>query len=219
MRILFQGDSITDAGRNKSTDEPNLWLGRGYVNMIYEKLVIANPDIEVMNRGVFGNKITDMYARWREDTLNIDFDILSILCGVNDVGFERRMHIGNDSEKYEFVYDRMLYEVRRCNPNAKIVLISPFLFKVRHFNEKWKYDIYDDWDLWSADIERLGESVNRLSRKYDALYIPAFDSFKKLCCLNDCQRYTLDGIHLSNEGNMALAELWIKTVFQNQILR
>ena len=99
MKILFQGDSVTDAGRNKSIDEPNIWLGGGYVNMIYEKIKSLIPGVEVLNRGVYGNKSTDMYARWRVDTLNIDFDVLSILCGVNDVGFERRLGIGNDIEK------------------------------------------------------------------------------------------------------------------------
>ena len=104
MTILFQGDSITDAGRDKTVREPNMGLGGGYVNIIYEQLKQDNKDIEILNRGVNGNKITDLYARWREDTLNIKFDILSILCGINDVGFERRLNIGNDIEKYEFVY-------------------------------------------------------------------------------------------------------------------
>lgn len=218
MRILFQGDSITDAGRNKSIAEPNIWLGGGYVSMIYETLKASHPNIEVLNRGVFGNKTTDMYARWREDTLNIEYDVLSILCGINDIGFERRMHIGNDAEKFEYVYDRMLYEAGKFNPNGKIVLISPFLFKVRHYDELWKYDIFDEWDLWCADIEEEGRIVKKLSQKYDALYIPAFDNFKELCLKNGWERYTVDGIHLSEEGNRLLARQWIDKVYERRLL-
>ena len=209
MKILFQGDSITDAGRDKTVCESNMGLGGGYVNIIYEQLKQDNKNIEILNRGVNGNKITDLYARWREDTLNIKFDILSILCGINDVGFERRLNIGNDVEKYEFVYDRMLYEVKKFNPNAKIILISPFLFKVRHFDFLGKYDIYDDWDLWSADIEKEGEVVKRLSQKYEAVFVPAFDEFKKLCRENGWDKYTDDGIHLNADGNKVLADLWL----------
>lgn len=212
MRILFQGDSITDAGRDKEVKEPNVGLGGGYVNMIYEKLKQTNEGIEVLNRGVYGNKTTDMYARWREDTLNIKYDILSVLCGINDIGFERRLNIGNDMEKYEFVYDRMLYEAKKFNPNAKLVLIAPFLFKKRFYNETWKYDIYDDWNLWSADIETEGETVKKLAQKYNGVFVPAFDEFKKLCGRDGWNKYTPDGIHLNADGAKVLADLWIDTV-------
>ena len=218
MRILFQGDSITDAGRDKEAKEPNIGLGEGYVSMIYENLKNIYPNIEVLNRGVCGNKSTDMYARWREDTLNIDYNVLRVRCGINDVGFERRLHIGNDLEKYEFVYDRMSYEAKKFNKNAKIVLISPFLFKKRHYNETWKYDIYDEWNLWSADIEKEGEAVKKLAGKYDAVYVPAFDKFKEICKKYGWEKYTVDDIHLSVEGNRILAQQWIDTVTESGLL-
>lgn len=218
MRILFQGDSITDAGRDKEVQEPNSGLGDGYVNMIFDKLKISYPDIEVLNRGVYGNKTTDMYARWKEDTLNIKYDILSVLCGINDIGFERRLHTGNDLEKYEFVYDRMLYEAKKFNPNAKFVLVAPFLFKVYHYDKLWKYDIYEDWDLWCDDIEKEGEVVEKLSKKYNALYVPAFDNFKKVCQKYGWEKYTVDGIHLNSDGNILLAQQWLDIVEERGLL-
>ena len=211
MKILFQGDSITDAGRDKEIKEPNFGLGGGYVNMIYERLKQAK-DIEILNRGVYGNKTTDMYARWREDTLNIDYDILSVLCGINDVGFERRLNTGNDIEKYEFVYDRMIYEAKQFNPKAKIILVSPFVFKVWHYDDLGKYDIYDDWDLWSADIENESKVVKKIAQKYDAVFVPAFDVFKEKCKQDDWNRYSVDGIHLNDAGAKVLTDLWIDTV-------
>lgn len=213
MRILFQGDSITDAGRDKEAKEPNIGLGSGYVNMIYEKLRQTNSDIQVLNRGVYGNKITDMYARWREDTLNINYDILSVLCGINDIGFERRLNIGNDIEKYGFVYDRMLYEAKKFNPNAKIVLIAPFLFKVYYKDDLGGYDIYNDWKLWSTDIETEGKTVKKLAQKYDAVFVPAFDKFKEKCAKNGWDEYSSDGIHLNEVGAKVLADLWVDTIF------
>lgn len=213
MRILFQGDSITDAGRDKEAKEPNIGLGSGYVNMIYEKLRQTNSDIQVLNRGVYGNKTTDMYARWREDTLNINYDILSVLCGINDIGFERRLNIGNDIEKYEFVYDRMLYEAKKFNPNAKIVLIAPFLFKVYYKDDLGGYDIYNDWKLWSTDIETEGKIVKKLAQKYDAAFVPAFDKFKEKCAQNGWDKYSSDGIHLNEVGAKVLADLWVNTIF------
>ena len=217
VRILFQGDSITDAGRNKSIAEPNIWLGGGYVSMIYEKLKISIPDAEVLNRGVYGNKSTDIYARWREDTLNIDFDVLSILCGVNDVGFERRLGIGNDIEKYEFVYDRMLHEVREVKANSKIVLISPFLFRVRHNDDLGGYDIYNDWKLWNGDIRAEAAVVKKLAEKYGAVFVDAYSHFEKLCAESEPSEYSADGIHLNAVGSEVLANLWVDTLVQKEI--
>ena len=215
MKILFQGDSITDAGRDKDVNEANIDLGGGYVNLIYEKLKVVNPDIEVLNRGVYGNKTTDMYARWREDTLNIDFDILSILCGINDVGFERRLNTGNDLEKFEFVYDRMLYEVKKFNSGAEIILISPFLFKVRHNDDTGGYDIYNDWELWDGDIRNEAAIVQSLAKKYGAVSIDAYNYFKKLCKENKPDMYSAVGIHLNGNGSEALAKLWVDTLVGN----
>lgn len=108
--ILFQGDSITSAGRNRTDAPMNYSLGDGYVTMIAGELMSNHPEIDILNRGVGGNRIADMYGRWQEDTLNIDYNVLSILCGINDVGFKLRLGRGSDKDRFEFLYDRMLFE-------------------------------------------------------------------------------------------------------------
>ena len=63
MRILFQGDSITDAGRSREdlTD-----LGPGYPRYAAALLRERHPDREwtFINRGVSGNRTGDLLARW-----------------------------------------------------------------------------------------------------------------------------------------------------------
>ena len=108
FRILFQGDSLTDACRDKECKDvdTNKRLGVGYVNHVAAYLMSVTPEIRVKNNGVNGNRIVDLYARWTEDTLNEEFDLLSILCGVNDVGFQLRLNRGVETEKYRYIYDR-----------------------------------------------------------------------------------------------------------------
>lgn len=77
--ILFQGDSISDASRDRAVTEPNIGLGEGYVSVIAEEFQKEGIPVNIYNRGVSGNRIGDMYARWIEDTLNIDHDILNVL--------------------------------------------------------------------------------------------------------------------------------------------
>ena len=79
MKILFQGDSVTDSGRDRNPSRPNIGLGTGYVNLIASRIICDEPRYSIYNRAVSGNRIGDMYARWIEDAINIDPDILSIM--------------------------------------------------------------------------------------------------------------------------------------------
>ena len=98
--ILFQGDSITDFGRDRKETRPNISLGSGYVNLIASRVLCDDPTLKIYNRGVGGNRLMDMYARWEEDTMTIDFDVLSIFNGINDIGFGLRLGTGASAAKY-----------------------------------------------------------------------------------------------------------------------
>lgn len=106
--ILFQGDSITDADRDRANLKANTRLGMGYVTMLAGILGCKYPHVDVLNRGIASNRVADTYARWLEDMRNVDFDMISILLGVNDVGFHLRRNKGSDAQRFEFIYDRML---------------------------------------------------------------------------------------------------------------
>ena len=211
-KILFQGDSLTDARRDKDGNDPQMKLGIGYVNLAAAWLVSHDPQIRVMNHGVNGDRIMDLYARWIEDTLNVDFDLLSILCGVNDVGFQMRMNRGADEEKFSFIYDRMLYEVRKEKPEAKIVLCEPFLFRLKPEETESGKDIIENWDDWYSQIRRRSAIVRKLSEKYDALLVPSMDLFERACLRAPASHWSVDGVHLTLAGNALLAEEWIRCV-------
>ena len=211
-KILFQGDSLTDARRDKEGNDPQMRLGNGYVNLAAAWLSCRNPKIHVMNRGVNGNRIMDLYARWIEDTLNVDFDLLSILCGVNDVGFQMRMNRGADEEKFAFIYDRMLYEVRKEKPEAEIVLCEPFLFRLKPEETESGIDIMENWDEWYSRIRKRSGIIRKLSEKYGALLVPSMELFEKACLRAPAGHWSSDGVHLTLAGNALLAEEWIRCV-------
>ena len=177
--------------------------------MIAAYLTSENPQIQVMNHGVNGNRIVDLYARWIEDTLNVDFDLLSILCGVNDVGFQLRMNKGAYAEKFEFVYYRMLYEVKKEKPQAKLVLCEPFLFKLKPEEVEYGTDIIEDWDIWYGHIRERADIVRELARKYNAVLVPSRELFEKACEKAPASHWSVDGVHLTLAGNALLAKEWI----------
>ena len=212
--ILFQGDSITDAGRNKTNAPKNFWLGDGYVTMIAGELLSKHPEFDILNRGVGGNRVADIYGRWQEDTLNIKYDILSLLCGINDVGFGLRLGRGSDPDRFEFIYDRMLYEAKEVSPDAKLVLCQPFLLKIdvngTNFEGEFGNDIFRNWSTWDTEIKKRDEVVKKMAQKYNAIYVPFGDALHKAEEVVGADKLTMDCIHLTPAGNYILAKTWLE---------
>lgn len=216
--ILFQGDSLTDACRDKEGKDPNRMLGVGYVNFIAQYLMSENPGTQVLNHGVNGNRIMDLYGRWIEDTLNVDFQMLSILCGVNDVGFALRMNKGADAEKFAFVYDRMLAEVKKEKPEAALVLCEPFLCKLKPEELEYGTDIVENWDIWYGHIKERAAIVAELAQKYGAILVPSRELFAAACEKAPASVWSVDGIHLTPAGNGLLAREWIRCVTAQNVI-
>ena len=207
MNILFQGDSITDAGRSRTIDSN---LGNGYVGEISRRFRKIGINHNIKNRGIGGNRIIDIYARWIEDTLRLDFDMLTILCGINDVGFQIRAGIGIDNEKYEYIYDRMIYEVLKKNPETKLVLMTPFVLRVNMENTDLSFsnDIYEEFDVWEKAVDEKAEIVRRLASKYNAKLVDLNKTFKALGDAHEL--YSGDGIHPNVKGHKIIADEWMK---------
>ena len=213
--ILFQGDSITDAGRNREIGNKNISLGHGFVTMVAGKVTYDYPWIDVLNRGVGGNRIADTYGRWQEDTLNIPFDMLCFLSGINDIGYGIRLGKGSDAKRFEFIYERMIYEAIETHPDAIIVLGQPFILRKdlsdTRYAEKWKNDIYNDWDIWCSEMKRRSEVVQKISEKYGTLYAPYWDMLIKAQENIPVENLTIDCIHLTATGDQVLANTWMNT--------
>ncbi len=215
MKILFQGDSVTDSTRDRRITEPNNGFGTGYVNLVASNLLLEHPDYTIYNRAIAGNRIGDMYARWIEDTLNIDFDLLSVMNGINDVGFELRMGQGADADEFEFMYDRMLASAKKTHPNSKFVLLEPFVMQY-DLREKdpnisdSSNDIFTKWDIWSSNIKERGSRVKKLAEKYDAVFVPLFDDFAELGKKYGCGHWSLDCIHPTPAGHAFIAKKWLE---------
>ena len=123
--ILFQGDSITDAGRSRDND---LLTGTGYVRLTEAELGCTYPLLYTCyNRGISGNRIVDVYARIKADIINLAPDYMSILIGINDVWHEYTRQNGVSAEKFERIYDMLIHEIKEALPDIKIMILEPFV--------------------------------------------------------------------------------------------
>ena len=200
--ILFQGDSITDAGRGREDDlQANLQLGTGYAQMsaayLLEKHVEQN--LQIFNRGISGNRVVDLYARWKKDCLNIRPDVLSILIGVNDTGHERGSQNGVEVERYERVYRELLAWTKETLPNIRFILCEPFILDSSGWEEKWV-----------TDVHKRGAVVKKLATEFNAPLVPFQLMFNEVLGIAQASYWAPDGVHPSLAGHQLMAEKWIE---------
>ncbi len=204
MVFLFQGDSITDGNRGRNTD-PNHIMGHGYAFSIASRLGADFPEkqLEFYNRGISGDKVTDLAPRWQTDTLDLNPDVLSILVGVNDAG--RRIKNGIPTiEQYEETYQLILERIRTQNPEVLLVLCQPFILPVGH--------VKDNWEVWNDEMVKEQAIVRKLAKTHNAVYVE-FQKVLDKACLRALPDYWIwDGVHPTVAGHELLAREWIRAV-------
>ena len=133
--FLFQGDSITDADRQR---ENIANFGYGYPNIVAAKyLSECVNEYNFINKGISGNRIVDLYARIKIDLINLKPDYLSILIGINDVWHEIQSQNGVDNEKFKKILSMLIEEVKEALPDIKIIMLEPFVLKGPATEENW----------------------------------------------------------------------------------
>lgn len=122
-KLLFQGDSITDCWR---TSEAEVSLGRGYPKMIAQELARRGEEVQVINRGISGDRSIDLIRRWDRDCVRFDPDLVTILIGINDCW--RKYDSGDETttEEYESHYEFLIREIRE-KTQADLILMEPFV--------------------------------------------------------------------------------------------
>jgi lysophospholipase L1-like esterase len=206
-RILFQGDSVTDGNRGRNAD-PNHILGHGYVFLIGSKFGSGFPErsLTFINRGVIGNKVTDLQRRWAKDTINLKPDLVSILVGVNDTLSTLQGANGVSVEQYEAVYDQLLQDTIAALPGVKLVLCEPFVLPVGI--------VKDRWEDWHPDVQQRQAVVGKLAAKYCTPVVHFQKMFDDACQRAPANYWIWDGAHPTYSGHQLMANEWVRVVDQ-----
>jgi lysophospholipase L1-like esterase len=209
MKILFYGDSITDANRHRDNPKGLGGLGFGYVRSLAEKLIGENPnEYEVINTGISGNRIVDLYSRIKADCWNFEPDVISILIGVNDVWHELGCgRNGVELDRFEKVYRMLIEDTKKHLPNVKMMLIGPYVMK----GESTK----DQWPLWD-ELKDYQAVVEKLANEYGICYLELQSVFNENAAKDGIEKYTVDGVHPVEAGAKLIANEWLKA-FENNI--
>lgn len=197
--VLFQGDSITDAGRNRENGDD---LGRGYVLFTSAWFGAMYPELKAqfLNRGIGGNTIRDLDARWQVDCLDLKPTWLSVLVGINDAAgrYHHDRHIPID--EFEGTYRRLLEKAVECSVKG-IVLMEPFVLPTDPTRVQWR-----------EDLDPKIEAVRRLAREFQAQLIPADGLFAQASAQQTLEYWMPDGVHPTPAGHALMAHAWLKAV-------
>lgn len=198
MKILFQGDSITDAGRDRS-DYHN--LGGGYPKYAAAGMQAAFPevDFEFIDLGIGGNQTKDLVARLESDFIDIQPDIVSILIGINDVWHHAGDRSWIEDEVFEERYRTVLAAIKE-RTNAKILMLEPFLIPV------------EDKQVFWEDLPGKINIIRKLAREYADAYLALDGRLNEAFIGTEPTAFAADGVHPTAEGAAFIGKLYVEAI-------
>lgn len=197
VKLLFQGDSITDAGRNREDSHD---MGMGYpkyaANLLKERF--PEIDFEFINLGIGGDQTKDVEARMQKDIVDIQPDIVSILLGINDVWhYAESEWLADDMFEQRY---RNILETIKTKTHAKLMMMEPFLIPV------------DDKLFFREDLYKKIEIIRKLAREYADVYLPTDGLLHAAFIGDEPTTYAEDGVHPTDKGAEFIGEHYVKYI-------
>lgn len=205
--ILFQGDSITDARRDRKAEgnenQPGM-LGQGYPFHIAGQLLAQYPELKLktFNRGISGNKVPDLAARWQPDCLDLKPALLSILIGVNDLWHKLNGKYDGTPETYREGFTALLKQTKEAFPQVTLVICEPFVTRCGAVN-----------DSWFPEFETRRAIAAEVAKEAGAIWVPFYEKFNEAIATGTTPDYWAgDGVHPTHAGHALMAKVWRETV-------
>ena len=200
IRLVFQGDSITDAGRDRRNYHD---LGNGYPKYAAEFIRSENPDtsFEFINFGISGNRTCELFDRLYNDGIAFQPDVISFLIGINDVWHRYGpSRIATTDAQLELNYREILKRVK-SETNAKIIILSPYVLDA----EATAY--------MKEDLKTVLPIVRKLAEEYADAYIPLDELFDEAIKTQPrALYYSDDGVHPNENGAKFIGEHYARTI-------
>lgn len=205
-KIVFFGDSVTEMCRQRDCDGSVFSYGNGFVYLVAAKMHSLYPNrYEIINRGVGGNRIVDLYARIKGDVWSQKPDVVNFLIGINDV-WHRRLPENNCSDlpRFEKIYRMMIEETLEQFPKAKLMIGEPFVL-----HDETLDDIWDE----IRKVRDYAKLSQKIAEDYRLPFMPLQEKLEEAAKKYGSRNYLYDGVHPAVAGASLIAEEWLKLYF------
>lgn len=201
MKILFIGDSITDMGRCRTTNYQYDSLGFNYTFFVAGELGVKSPNqYQILTRGISGNRIVDLYARFKADALNEYPDVISVLIGVNDVWHGIASNNGVPLDIYERFYNMLIDDAHRDYPHIRFMILEPFFLKGSATEENFEQ---------FKQVYEYAKTAEKVAREKGCIFVPLQKMFSEKAERDGAETYLYDGIHPTIAGAKLIADEWL----------
>lgn len=205
--ILFQGDSITDAAREKQNPMPNSGLGDGYPAFVAASLHQDYPtlDLQIQNRGISGNRVPDLDKRWQRDAIEIKPRVLSILIGVNDIWHKLSGRYDGTAEVYRDGLAALLKRTAEALPDTLLVVCDPFVLMAGSVKE--------NKDKWFPEFDTRRRFAYQVAESAGTIWVPFQKAFDQAVADGASpESLAGDGVHPTTAGHRLMAQTWRQAV-------
>ena len=192
MKILFQGDSVTDSGRDRSDCHD---LGSGYVKFAAAMMADAlrDTEMEFMNLGISANRTSHLVERLQSDFVDIDPDLVILLIGVNDVWHHYdAKNVQTTAEQFESNLRTVLEAIR--STGAKLVMLEPYMM------------YGSDKDFMYEELDEKIRIERKLAHEYADAYVPLHALFASETVRKPYTAFSPDGVHPNTDGSAFIAQ-------------
>jgi lysophospholipase L1-like esterase len=200
MKILFQGDSVTDAGRDRSNPAD---LGEGYPKFASAMIQDSYPDLdfEFVDLGISGNRTEHLVARLEADFIEVQPDIVSVMIGINDVWHHYAFEfVETTDEQFEKNY-RTVLDAIKSRTSARILMIQPFLLET----------VDPAKQVLCEELARKQQIIRKLADEYADVYLP-LDEVLHTETDEKPAYYSADGVHPTPDGACFIGEAYLRAV-------
>jgi acyl-CoA thioesterase I len=198
--VLFQGDSITDAGWDRKWPDVSLGCGYAMITAAWFGALFPEKRVRFLNRGISGNRAKDLVARWDQDCLALKPTWVSIMIGINDTWRRYDSNEATTTADYEAACRDILTRARQTL-KARIILIEPFVLPVPEDRKRWR-----------EDLDPRIAVVHKLAREFGALLVRMDAIFAEAALRREPAFWAADGVHPSPAGHALIAQSWLKAV-------
>ena len=207
-KVVFLGDSITQQAENSEGEGTY----KGFITSLRENV---SKEVELINKGIGGNKVSDLLLRYNDDVLKLKPNIVFIYIGINDVWHKYDWGTGSDIDIYEKGLRKIITDIKAVG--AKIILCTPTVIGENsgEFKLNNNFKDIDTMEIMNKDLDAFSDVVRNLSSEFNTELLDLRKKFKKYISENNDQNMpkgvlTSDGVHLNNKGNKLIADEMIK---------
>ena len=219
-KIVFLGDSITDAGvydTNVGIPSNGELVYPQYTGFITLLSKSVGENTELVGKGIGGDKVSDLLTRYKDDVIKLNPDIVFIYIGINDVWHKYDYGTGTDIDLYENGLRQIIRDIK--DNGIKVILCTPTVIGENkgEFTLVNQFKDIETMEIMNDDLDDYSDVIRKLSIEFNTELIDLRKIFMNYISENNSTNTpsgitTYDGVHLNDLGNKLIADEMIKFI-------